>query len=62
MRFLEEERVWRLRDLLYADDFVLCSESDDDVKVIVGCFVEMGKRRGLKVNVDKSKGMVLCGE
>ena len=32
------------------------------LKLIVGCFVEVCRRRGLKVIADKSKVMVLGGE
>ena len=48
--------------LLYADDLVLCGESEEDLKAMVMCFVEVCRRRGLKVNVDKSKVMVSSGE
>ena len=58
----EEGREWRLPGLLYADDFVLCGESEEDLRVMVGCFVEVCSRRGLKVNGGKSKEMVLGGE
>ena len=30
VRFMEEEKEWRLPGLLYADDFVLCGESEGD--------------------------------
>ena len=46
-----------MRGLLYADDLVLCSESED-LRVTVG----VCKRRDLKVNADKSKVMVFNGE
>ena len=49
MRFLEEGREWRLTGLLYADDLVLCNESEEALKTRVGCFVEVCRRRGLKV-------------
>ena len=49
---LEDEREWRLLGLLYADD----------LRVVVGRFAEVCKRRGLKVNAGKSKVMVLNGE
>ena len=62
MRFQEEEREWRLPGLLYADDLVLCGESEEDLKAIVGCFAEVCRRRGLKFNAGKSKVMVLGGE
>ena len=32
VRFQEEGRVWRLPGLLCADDLVLCSESEDDLR------------------------------
>ena len=47
--------------LLYADDLVLCIESEEDLRAMVGRFVEVC-RRGLKVNAGKSKVMVLGGE
>ena len=31
-------REWRFPGLLYADDLVLCSELEEDLKVMVGCF------------------------
>ena len=46
----EEGREWRLPDLLYGDDLVLCDETD------------MYRRRSLKVNAGKNKVMVLGGE
>ena len=39
MRFMEEGKEWRLSGLLYADDLVLCGESEEDLKVMVGQFV-----------------------
>ena len=62
VRFLEEGREWRLPGLLYANDLVLCGESEEDLKVMVERFVDVCRRRGLKVNADKSKVMVLGGE
>ena len=53
IRFLEDGREWRLLGLLYADDLVLCGESQEDLR-----FVEVCRRRGLKVN----KVMMLNGE
>ena len=55
VRFLEEGRDWGLSDLLYGDDLALCSELEEDLKVMVGCFVEVCGRRGLKVIADKRK-------
>ena len=58
----EEGKEFRLPGLLYADNLVLCSESDEDLKAIVGRFVEAYRRRGLKVSVGKSTVMVLSHE
>ena len=49
-----EGRECRLLGVLYEDDLVLCGESDY-LRVIVGWFVEICKRRGIKVNARKSK-------
>ena len=49
---------WRLPGLLYADDLVLCGESEEDLRVMVGQFAEVCRRRGLKVNAGKNKVMV----
>ena len=57
----KEGREWRLPDLLYADDLVLCIELEEDLKVMVGWYVEVC-RRGLKVNAGKTKVMVMNGE
>ena len=46
---------------MYADVLVLCGESEEDLRVIVGYFVGVC-RRGLKVNAGNSKVMVLGGE
>ena len=48
--------------LLYADDLVLCGESGEDLRMIVGRFAEMCRRRGLKGNAGKCKVMVLNRE
>ena len=53
VRFPEEEREWRLLDHFYADDLVLCGESEEDLRAIVRRFFEVC-RRGLKVNAGKS--------
>ena len=59
VRFQEEEREWRLPGPLYADDLVLCGESEEDLRAMVGRFVEVCRRRSLKVNEGKSKMIVL---
>ena len=48
--------------LFYADDLVLCDEAKEDLRTIVGRFIEVCRRRGLKVNADKSKVMFIDGE
>ena len=55
LRFLGEVREWRSPGLLYADDLLLCGKSGEDLKVMVRCFIEVCRRRGLEVNADKSK-------
>ena len=62
MIFLEEGRERRLPSILYADDLVLCGELEEDLRTMMRRFVELPRRRGLKVNADKSKVMVLDGE
>ena len=47
---------------LYADYLVLCGESEKDLRAMMGRFVQICKRRRLKVNAGKSKMMVLNGE
>ena len=50
-------------NLLYADDLVvLCGESEEDLRAMMGRFVELYRRRGLKVNVGNTKVMVMNGE
>ena len=62
VRFVEAGRDWRFPFIVYADDLVLCGESEEDLNVVVGRFVEVCRRRGLKVNADNSKVMVVDGE
>ena len=62
VRFLEERRQWRLPGLLYADDLILSGDSEEDLRVMVGSFVEVCRRRGQKFNAGNSKVMVLGGE
>ena len=45
-------REWRLPASL---DLVLCGESEEYLKAIVGRFAEVCKRRGLKVNAGKER-------
>ena len=44
---------------LYADDLVLCGESEEYLRAMVGRFAEVCRRRVLEVNAGKSKVMVL---
>ena len=46
--------------MTYALD--LCGESKENRRAIVGRFVEVCRRKGLKVNIGKSKVMVLGWE
>ena len=55
----KEGREWRLPGFLYADDLVLCGESEEDLRAMVGQFVEVCRRKGMKVNAVKSKVMVM---
>ena len=41
---------------------VLCGEWEETKRAMVRLFVEMCRRRGLKVSADKRKVMVLNGE
>ena len=59
---MKEGREWRLPGLLYVNDLVLCGESEEDLRAMVGRFVEVCRRRRLKVNADKSMRMVTNGE
>ena len=48
--------------LLYADDFFLCGELEEELRVMLGGFAHVYRRRGLKVNACKSKVMLMNGE
>ena len=54
-------RKWRLPGLLYAHDLVIWGDSEVELRAMVGRFTEVCMKRGLKVNADKSKVMVLNG-
>ena len=43
---------------LFADDLVLCGESEEDLRTILRYIIKVCRRRGLKVNARKSKVMV----
>ena len=59
-----EGRGWKYPELLYTDGLVQCDELEEDLKVMVGRFVEVCKsqEKSLKLNADKSKMMMLGGE
>ena len=42
-----------------SDDLVLCGESEENFRAMVGLFAEVCRRRGLKINVGKSKVIVV---
>ena len=44
MSFLEDGREWRLPGLFYADDLDLCSESKENLSVIVERLAEVVER------------------
>ena len=62
VRFQVEGREWRLPSLLYADDLVLCGESEEDLRAIVGRFIEACRRIGLEAYAGKSKVILLGRE
>ena len=47
---------------LYADDLVLCGELEEYLRAIVGRFIEVRKKRDLKVNAGKNKVILLGGK
>src|SRR5678816_4114816 len=59
VRMMENEREWRVPNLLYEDDLVLWRESEESLRGLVERFGRVCKRSGLKVNVDKSEVMVV---
>ena len=59
---MKEGSNWTLPGLLYADDLALCGQSEENLRVMVGRFAEVCRRRGLKVNAGKSEVAILNGE
>ena len=55
-------REWILPGLLYANDLDFCGESEEDLWALVGPFVEVCRRRDLKINAGNIKVMGLNGE
>ena len=64
----KEGRELGLPGLLYADNLILYSKSEEDLRAMVGSFVSVWevllvcRRRSLKANKAKSKVMMLNGE
>ena len=54
--------IWGENGDCLAYDLGLCGESKENLKVMVEHFVELRWIIGLKVNVNKSKVMILGGE
>ena len=52
----KEGGEWRLPGLLYANDLVLCVKSEEDLRVMMGLFLEVCRRRVLKANVGDATG------
>ena len=48
--FMADGRKWRLPGLLYTNDLVLCSELEEDLRAMMGRFLKVRRRKGLKVN------------
>ena len=55
VRFQEEGREWRLPGLSYVDDLVLCGKSEEDLRAVMGHFIGVCRRRGLKVNAGNAR-------
>ena len=47
---------------MYADDLVLYGKLEEDLKVMVGHFVKVCRKKCMKFNTDMSKVMALDGE
>ena len=47
---------------LYIDDLFFCGESEEDLRAMLGRFVDVCRGRGLKVNAGKSRVIVLGWE
>ena len=57
-----ECRVGGLWELLYADDLALTAETREEVELMFGEWRRAVEKRGLKVNLEKTKMMVTGGE
>ena len=45
-------------DLLYADDIALTAETQEEVELMFGEWRQAVERRGLKINLEKTKIMI----
>ena len=61
VRLVRGREEWWISDLLYADDVVFVAESERELRELIDKFNRVCKRRGLKVNADKSKVMIMGG-
>jgi len=52
----------RLTNLRYADDTVLLTESEEELKKIVNRLDQVGSEKGLLINMNKTKIMTLNGK
>ena len=59
VRFVEKGIEWKLNGPLYAEDLILCGKSEEYLRAMERRFVQVCRRRGLKVNGGKSKVMVM---
>ena len=59
---IRECRVGGLWELLYVDDLALTAETQEEVELMFGEWRQAVERRGLKVNLEKTKMMVTGGE
>ena len=62
VRFLEDEREWRLPCLLDVDDLGLWDKSEEFLRVMLARFAEMYRKRCVKDNESKRKVMILGEE
>ena len=54
----EDGREWQINQILFADDTALVAVTEERLQMLVEAFNTVCKRRGLKVNVGKSKVMM----
>ena len=57
----EKGREGRLPGLLYTDDLVCCGGSEEDLRAMMGHFVEVRRRRGLQSQCREEQGDGISG-